>query len=58
MVNNFEIIEALKIIKEMCSENGTCKGCPCGNVFGECSIMDDEPRDWKIIEPEIKKVMG
>lgn len=58
MVNYYEIIKALKVIKEMCSESRVCKDCPCGNAFGECSIMDDEPKDWKIVEPEIKKVMG
>lgn len=47
-----EIIEALRVIKDVCEDqNGNCKQCPLRSADDECGICDEEPRDWEIYDP-------
>lgn len=51
-IDNYErIIEALEIIKKICSESG-CDTCLFGDNDAECNITRDNPEDWNIVMPE------
>lgn len=50
-VNGELIINALKVIKEVCEDNisNRCKTCPF-EVDGCCGVTDLEPHNWKVSE--------
>lgn len=54
-VNPERIIDALKIIKQVCMDNldsYDCKNtCPFV-IEGVCGITDETPCDWNILEPQ------
>lgn len=45
-----EIIEALKIIKDVCIDNLECSACPFAHIangYVKCKL-DEEPTNWNI----------
>lgn len=58
-----ELIEALNTIKEECSKHRTgsmvveCINCPMGTNKGGCCVIDLEPCNWNIEEPDVVRVM-
>lgn len=45
-----EIIEALKIIKDVCIDNLECSTCPFAHIangYAKCKL-DEEPTNWNI----------
>ena len=53
-INGETIIESLKVIQKVCSdnfseENGNCSRCPF-EIDGVCGIIDLFPMSWKISE--------
>lgn len=51
-MNNEEIINALKIIKNECNSNTRCQTCPFSdnNQINNCKIIMDLPYNWNINE--------
>lgn len=48
-----EILKALTIIKEVCTEVEGCDTCPYGDCMGVCQIIhNDVPTSWEIKEVE------
>lgn len=50
-----EITNALKVIKEVCSEhNLICEECPLRKSINDCAIVDSEvvPREWEFYDPQ------
>lgn len=50
-----EITNALKVIKEVCTEhNLVCGECPLRKTDNDCSIVDSDftPKDWEFYDPE------
>ena len=50
-----EITNALKVIKEVCSEhNLICEECPLRKSINDCAVVDNEvaPRDWEFYDPK------
>lgn len=47
-----EILNALQIIKDECTDTADCYGCPFGvlvkNTYGCMLKMDENPEDWRI----------
>lgn len=50
MQDKEKIIEAVKIIKEICAETERCEECPFHGEGYECGTQDSPPKDW-MIEP-------
>ena len=44
-----EIIKALKVIRDVCDDNGDCVNCPLGNSNGDC-MLEATPLEWKILD--------
>lgn len=55
-MNKEEILKALKVIKNVCSEKKSdCEHCPFYLSNNGCQIMNKYPTFWKIQEDEDEK---
>lgn len=46
-----EVINALKVIKEVCENTEMCRFCPLRNGYDSCSLRSEIPSKWKLNEP-------
>lgn len=52
-MNRKEIVNALRVIKSVCYNQGIsncCENCPLGNHNGDCLIIMNCPDDWKFVD--------
>ena len=63
-MDNQEICEALKIIKNVCKETKLkhkddcaipCMMCPLGNYHGDCCIVGTDPEKWQKEKLQLQK---
>lgn len=49
-----EILDALKVIKDVCADTESCSRCPFGkdNTISSCRITRVVPADWDIDDEE------
>lgn len=50
MYTNKEIYLALKLIHDVCEQNGTCHKCPF-HYKEECVFGQKDPENWKLVPP-------
>lgn len=55
--NNEKILEALHLLQDVCNKAKDCHECPLGNAFDDCKIMEEAPKDWSIVNPEIPRLL-
>lgn len=52
LVNEFEVYDAIRKIKDTCLHTSMCKTCPMYNeTYGKCGIKSGTPAGWQIHEP-------
>lgn len=56
MENQIAIINALKLLKQICEERNECDDCPLrdGDTMPSCQLQNTPPAEWKIKDEKIK----
>ena len=52
-----KLIEALKLISEVCKDYSNCYDCPLGNSNGECLISEENPHNWDIVDKQVVRLL-
>lgn len=53
-----DIIEALHVILDVCTNAKDCDVCPLGTSGGDCKINIEVPEDWCISDLKFRRLLG